>query len=96
MWPCLWNYQNLSWATAPQRAVILLRLKYQDFDREFIKSLDFYQAEFDVDEVMDSLISKQDLHEEPKKYATNNSWYAEEMDWNDAKDSGDIELFNFY
>ena len=58
--------------------------------------MDFYQAEFDVDEVMDSLISKQDLHEEPKKYATNNSWYAEEMDWNDAKDSGDIELFNFY
>jgi hypothetical protein len=23
-------------------------------------------------------------------------WYAEETDWNDAKDSGDIELFNFY
>jgi len=43
------------------------------FDREFIKPLDFYQAELDVDEVMDSLISKQDLHEEPKKYATNNS-----------------------
>ena len=48
---------RVSWATA-QRAINLLRLEYLGFDREFIKSLDFFQDELYVDEERVPLISK--------------------------------------
>ena len=83
------------------QAINLLRLAYWGFDREFIESLDFFQDELDADEERVSLISKQGLLEELKKYASENSMelsievWPEGMDWDDAEDSGDIELFNF-
>ena len=84
-----------------QQAINLLRLEYLGFDREFIESLDFFQDELDADEERVSLISKQGLLEELKKYASENSMelsievWPEGMDWDDAEDSGDIELFNY-
>ena len=69
--------------------------------REFIESLDFFQDELDADEERVSLISKQGLLEELKKYASEKSMelsrevWPEGMEWDDAEDSGDIELFNF-
>ena len=69
--------------------------------RGFIGSLDFFQDELDADEERVSLISKQGLLEELKKYASENSMelsievWPEGMDWDAAEDSGDIELFNF-
>ena len=69
--------------------------------RGFIGSLDFFQDELEADEERVSLISKQGLLEELKKYASENSMelsievWPEGMDWDDAEDSGDIELFNF-
>ena len=69
--------------------------------RGFIGSLDFFQDELDAYEERVSLISKQGLLEELKKYASENSMelsievWPEGMDWDDAEDSGDIELFNF-
>ena len=84
-----------------QRVLKLLRLEYLGFDREFIESLDFFQAELDADEERVSLISKQGLLEELKKYSSENSMelsievWPEGMEWDYAEDSGDIELFNF-
>jgi hypothetical protein len=69
--------------------------------RGFIESLDFFQDELDADEERVSLISKQGLLEELKKYASENSMelsievWPEGMEWDYAGDSGDIELFNF-
>ena len=69
--------------------------------REFIESLDFFQDELDADEERVSLISKQGLLEELKKYASEKSIelsievWPEGMEWDYAEDSGDIELFKF-
>ena len=69
--------------------------------RDYIDSLDFYQEGLEVDEERVSLISKQGLLDELKKYASENSIelsievWPEGIDWDDAENSEDIERFNF-
>jgi len=67
----------------------------------FIESVDLYQADLDVDEERVSLVSKQGLLEELKKYASKNSVelsvevWPEGQDFDEAEGSGDIEFFEY-
>lgn len=67
----------------------------------YIEALDFYQDGLDVDDERVSLVSKQGLLEKLKAYASRESVelsvevWPEDLDYDEAEESGDLEVFDY-